>query len=110
MTNTPEIAPETLQNISFEIIAKLLTIWRDPKKAGFTFKSPREQADWKFSQGVKLHTMVIEAMRLHPDLEQLRKLHEMYEELLEQHEIAKRIGIIPTDPRRTETGPQPQKG
>jgi hypothetical protein len=110
MTNTPEITPETLQNISFEIIAKLLTMWRDPKKAGLTFKSPREQADWRFSQGIKLHTMVIEAMRLHPDLEQLRKLHGMDEEVLKVYELAKRIGIIPTDPRRTETGPQPQKG
>jgi hypothetical protein len=110
MTNAPEITPETLQNISFEVIAKLLTIWRDPKKAGLTFKSPREQAEWKFSQGVKLHSMVIEAMRLHPDLEQLRKLHEIIPELLKAYELAKRSGIISSDPRRTETGSQPQTG
>jgi hypothetical protein len=104
MTNAPEIAPETLQNVSFEIIAKLLAIWRDPKKAGLTFKSPQEQADWKFSQGGKLHAMVMEAMRLHPDLQQLRKLHEMYEELLREYELAKRIGILPSNLGRTQTG------
>jgi hypothetical protein len=110
MTSPPEITPETLQNISFELIAKLLTIWRDPKKAGLTFKSPREQADWKFSQGMKLHGMVTEAMRLHPDLEQLRKLHGMDEEVLKEYELAKRAGIIPTNPGRTQKGPQPQTG
>jgi hypothetical protein len=105
MTNAPEIAPETLQNISFEIIAKLLAIWRDPKKAGLTFKSTQEQADWKFSQGIKLHALVMEAIRLHPDVQQLRKLHEMYEELLKQYEIARRSGILPSNLGRTQTGP-----
>jgi hypothetical protein len=107
MTNAPEITPETLQNIVFEIIAKLLTIWRDPKKAipGFAFKSPQEQAHWKFTHGMKLHTMVIEAIRLHPDLEQLRKLHEMFQELVKEYELAKRSGILSSNSRGTQAGP-----
>jgi hypothetical protein len=97
MTNPPEITPETLQNISFEIIAKLLTIWRDPKKAiqGFTFKSPREQADWKFSQGAKLQDMVIDALRYNRDIAELAKIMKDWEEMRAEYELARKNGLLP---------------
>jgi hypothetical protein len=97
MTNTPEITPETLQNISFEIIAKLLTIWRDPKKAvqGFTFKSPREQAAWKFRQGEKLHDMVIDALRYNRDIAELAKIVKAFDLIRSEYELARKSGLLP---------------
>lgn len=97
MTNAPEITPETLQNISFELIAKLLTLWRDPKKAveGFTFKSPREHADWKFSQGVKLHAMVTDALRYNRDIAELAETRRRFEEIVAEYEFARKSGLLP---------------
>lgn len=91
MTETPEISTETLQNISFEIIGKLLTAWRKPE---VPFEDERKRLDWKFTTGARLHDLVIDALRYNQNLQDLAKLHKVIEELENERAIARKSGIL----------------
>ena len=94
MTKEAETTPETLENISFELITKLLNAWRTPKKHSFTFKSKHQEASWKFNAAIKLHSIIIDAMRFHPDLRRLAELHRVAEEVEQELAVARKIHPI----------------
>ena len=94
MPESLEITPDLLQNLSFEVIAKLVTYWRAPKEAGLKFKDQGELVQWKFNQGLRLHSAIIDAMRYNQDLNQLAKLQATVEELLHERELAVKSGIL----------------
>jgi RecG-like helicase len=87
-----------LQRISFELIARAVKMWR-------TYKETDDSKARIIEQASRIHSMVIDAMRFHPDLKQLRELHEINQEVLKEYELAKRSGILPSNPRRTQTSP-----
>jgi hypothetical protein len=91
MAETAEITTENLQNLSFELIKKLMGKWRDP---GFEFESVDKKVAWMFAQGSRLHTMVIDALRYNQNLQDLAKLHKVIEELESEREIARKSGIL----------------
>jgi hypothetical protein len=94
MAKSPEITPELLQNLSFEIIVKLVTYWRAPKEAGVEFKDQGALVQWKFNMGLRLHSAIIDAMRYNQDLNQLAKLQATVEELLHERELAVKSGVL----------------
>ena len=106
----PEITAETLQNISFEIIAKLVTWWRNPKEAGAKFESEMERLEWSIDKALRIHDKVSDAMRFHPDIEKLadyaKKLDELEQRMKEDREefaISRKIKPLATT-RSTEQG------
>ena len=92
-TSTPkaaEITTETLQKLSFELIAKSMIIWRSLRETGHGKAR-------KFAYAFKIHQMIIDAIRVHPDVQQLKELHEKMTEIEAEYRIARKRGLIGPD-------------
>jgi len=91
MTELPEISTETLQAISFELISKLLGLWRKPEAE---FKNERDRVDWKFRQGERLQGMIMNALRYHPDIVQAEKYMKMADEMAMELATLRKIHAV----------------
>jgi len=83
-----QISAETLQKLSFELIAKSMILWR-------TYSDTDQGKGAKIDKAMKIHQAVIDAMRFHPDIRELKQLHDMAEEVRQELEIARKIHRIP---------------
>jgi hypothetical protein len=91
-----EISAEMLQALSFELIARLVELWRKLDVSNSQGKGR------KFNWGSQLHRMIIDAMRFHPDIVELSKLHEFEREVTAEYEahLARKTGINPGETQR----------
>ena len=86
-TETAQFDAQTLHKINFEIISRLLKIWRE-------YKDRKENRLKIFNLGAKLHGMVIDSIKVDPDIQQLKQLHEMSEEFQRELELAKKNRLL----------------
>jgi len=84
---TAQFDAQTLHEINFEIISRLLKIWRE-------YKDRKENRLKIFNLGAKLHAMIVDSIKIDPDIQDLKKLHEMRDQLQAEYEEAKRNGLI----------------
>jgi hypothetical protein len=90
----PEISLKTLQNLSFELIAKAVTLWR-------TYSEDKDGKGNKINQSIRIHGMLTEAMKLHPDIQELAQIHQYYDEVKTEYELAVKSGVIKSGSPRT---------
>ena len=91
---TVEISTEMLQGLSFELIARLVELWRKLDVSSSPGKGR------KFSYGAMLHRMIIDAMRFHPDIARLKELSEMEEQVRIEIANARKVHGL-TEPTQT---------
>jgi hypothetical protein len=80
---------EKLQGASYELIAKCVLLWR-------TYQDTANMKGVKIDKAVKIHRMLIDAMRFHPDIKQLHVLSEMAGEV--EKELAALRKVHPITP------------
>jgi len=80
----PQITPELLQQLLFEIIAVCVKCWR-------TYKETDQAKGQKINQGVKIAALIVDAIKCHPDIAVIAKLREKLAEIEEEIAIARRI-------------------
>jgi hypothetical protein len=83
-----ELSPETLSTLSFELIAKSITLWR-------TYKENDKSKGIKIHTAAMIHRMVIDAMRYNRDIAELAKILKEYELIRNEYELARKSGLLP---------------
>lgn len=77
---TVEFDAQTLHKLNFEIVSRLLKIWRE-------YKDRKENRLKIFNLGVKLHGMVIDSIKVDPDIRNLKKIRKLMVELEAERDL-----------------------
>lgn len=96
-----EIKIETLQALSFELLAKSIQLWR-------TYRDDEKSKGIKISKGMEIHDRIIAAMRYHPDITHLRELDEWREEAERLVAAARKIHPLSEGPTRNSESGEPE--
>jgi hypothetical protein len=76
-----------LQNLSFELIAKSLNLWR-------TYADDKRGKGEKIAKAALIHKMLMDAMKLHPDIVEIKEIREAYEELRAQNQTQRPLSNV----------------
>jgi hypothetical protein len=97
----PEITIETLQNLSFELLAKAIQLWR-------TYRDDEKSKGIKISKAMEIHDRIIAAMRYHPDITHLRELDKFREEAEKLVDATRKIHPISEGSKRSSESGEPE--